>query len=79
VFEGDMTDIPLIGQEWDNQSRAKHDVSPAWPCQGCEFGYFLAGLNIAGQGLTGPARPCDNLRRYGYPVSPGRPCQYPAG
>jgi len=61
------------------QSRAKHDVSPFWPCQGRESGYFLAGLHIAGQDLTGSARPCDTLRPYGYPVSPGRPCYYPAG
>jgi len=30
-------------------------------------------------GLTGPARPCDTLRPYDYPVSPSRPCYYPAG
>jgi len=56
------------------QSRAKHDVSPPWPSQRCESGYFLAE-----QGLTDPARPIDKLRPYGYPVSPDWPCHYLAG
>jgi len=55
-----------------NQSRAKHAVSPPWPCQGGEPGYFLAGLHIAGQGLTDPARPGDTLRPCDYPASPAR-------
>jgi len=56
-------------QRFSNQSRAKHDVSPPWPCQGRESGYFLAGLHMARQGLTGPARPCDKL----WPCAPAGP------
>jgi len=60
------------------QSRAKHDVSPPWPCEGRESG-LLAGLHIAGQGLPappGPVVPCGPVTIL---VSPDRPCYYPAG
>jgi len=62
-----------------DQSRAKHDLSPPWPCQGRESWYFLTGFHIAGQALPGPATPCDALRPYDYPVSPRPALPLPGG